>query len=207
MESEPQDAQWNTALECWVRAQGEQAEALYWLHNKATSWAQRRNDFLQVPTIILSTLTGFLSATSNLVPMVALGGVSVLCGILGTLNSYFKFSQRSESHRVISLMYLSIYKNIEVELALPISQRTDAASILKDLRTTMKAIQEQAPAIPDVIIAQFKIQFKDGTTSRPIIANGLDNISIFREKATAALTPISGAMAPSPTLKVELPPE
>jgi hypothetical protein len=101
-------------------------------------------------------------------------------------------------------MYLSIYKNIEVELALPISQRTDAASLLKDLRTTMKAIQEQAPPIPDVIIAQFKIQFKDGTTSRPIIANGLDNISIFRER-TVLSSPMS--TAPAPTVKIELHPE
>jgi len=172
--------EWNPALEEIIRREGEQSEALYWLHNKASVWASKRNDIIQIPAIILSTVTGFLSATTNLVPMIALGGISVFVGILSTLNSYFKFSQRGESHRIISLLYLKIYKTIEIELALPASQRANANVLLNEIRQHMNQIGEQAPTIPESIIALFKKEFKDGDTSRPIIANGLDVINVFK---------------------------
>ena len=185
------DPQWNSAaLEEVVKREGEQAEALYWLHNKAAGWAQIRNDAIQIPVIIFSTVTGFFSATTNIVPPLALGGVSITVGILGTLNSYFKFSQRSENHRMISLLYLGLYKLIEIELALPVQQRTSAATLLKDLRQSMKQIAEQSPPIPDSIIQLFKSNFKEHNTSRPIIANGLSAINIFKGRATPLPSPV-----------------
>jgi hypothetical protein len=193
MEADLTDPQWNDALEQVVKKEAEQAECLYWLHNKAAGWAQVRNDAIQIPVIVLSTVTGFFSATTDLVPPLALGGVSICVGILGTLNSYFKFSQRSENHRMISLLYLGLYKTIEIELALPITQRTDAATLLKDLRQSMKQIAEQSPPIPDSIVKLFKHNFKDNSTSRPIIANGLDAIRIFKTQVrtpTSSPTPI-----------------
>lgn len=183
MESEA-NATWSPALEEIIRKEGEQSEVFFYLHNKASGWANRRNDAIQIPVIVLSTLTGFFSATTNLVPAIALGGISVFVGILGTLNSYYKFSQRSESHKIISLLYLKIYKTIEVELALPIPQRTDPNILLKELRQSMSQIGEQAPTIPDAVIASFKNTFKDATTSRPIIANGLDPIKVFKNVTT-----------------------
>jgi hypothetical protein len=190
MEADLSDPQWNEALEQVVKKEAEQAEVLYWLHNKAAGWAQVRNDAIQIPVIILSTVTGFFSATTDLVPPLALGGVSICVGILGTLNSYFKFSQRSENHRMISLLYLGLYKTIEIELALPINQRTDAATLLKDMRQSMKQIGEQSPPIPETIIKLFKSSFKEQTTSRPIIANGLDSIVIYKGSRTPLPTPI-----------------
>jgi hypothetical protein len=194
------NATWSPALEEIIRKEGEQSEVFFYLHNKASGWASRRNDIIQIPVIVLSTLTGFFSATSNLVPPIALGGISVFVGILGTLNSYYKFSQRSESHKIISLLYMKIYKTIEVELALPIPQRTDPNVLLKELRQSMSQIGEQAPSIPEGVIASFKTAFKDATTSRPIIANGLDPIKIFR--STTASTPRS----PSTTIETQTAP-
>lgn len=194
MESEA-NATWSPALEEIIRKEGEQSEVFFYLHNKASGWATRRNDAIQIPVIVLSTLTGFFSATTNLVPAIALGGISVFVGILGTLNSYYKFSQRSESHKIISLLYLKIYKTIEVELALPVPQRTDPNILLKELRQSMSQIGEQAPTIPDAVISSFKNTFKDATTSRPIIANGLDPIKVFRSVAGTTpkiMTPTTG---------------
>ena len=194
MESEA-NATWSPALEEIIRKEGEQSEVFYYLHNKASGWSSVRNDVIQIPVIILSTVTGFLSATSNLVPTIALGAISVFVGILSTLNSYYKFSQRAESHKIISLLYLKIYKTIEIELALPVAQRTDPNILLKELRQSMSQIGEQAPTIPDAVITNFKTTFKEQTTSRPIIANGLDAIKIYKN-GTLATPKIS---LPSPT--------
>jgi len=197
MESE-MNATWNPQLEAVIKKEGENAECYYVLHHRSSQWASLRADALNIPAIILSTITGFLSAT-NVVPVVALGSISVLVGILSTINSYFKFSQRSESHRIISLIYLKLYKTIECELSLPINQRTDANTLLKELRTSMNTIQEQAPVIPESIIMKFKEQFSDGVTARPIVANGLDSIVVFRENKSPMNTPVI-KLLPPPTV-------
>jgi hypothetical protein len=63
---------------------------------------------INIPSIILQTITGFLSATGGLVPALVLGSVSVFTGVLSTILSYYKFSARAEAHRMSSQLYLKI---------------------------------------------------------------------------------------------------
>jgi hypothetical protein len=177
-----QHIQWNDGFEQVLKKEAEQAESLFWLHNKASAVAARNNDFIQIPSIILQTLTGFLSATGGLVPPLALGGVSVFTGVLSTLLSYYKFSARAEGHRVVSQLYMKIFKHIEVELALPVAQREDPNKLLTDMREKLARISEVAPDVPESVILQYKHQFKDNKTHHPIIANGIDAIHIYTEK-------------------------
>lgn len=174
--------QWNDGFEQVLKKEAEQAESLFWLHNKASALAGRNNDFIQIPSIVLQTLTGFLSATGGLVPPLALGAISVFTGILSTLLSYYKFSARAEGHRVVSQLYMKIFKNIEVELALPVAQRANPNTLLHDVREKLARISEVAPDVPDQVIINYKAQFKDNKTHHPIIANGIDAIKIYSEK-------------------------
>ena len=196
-DSEPHP-QWNEALEKVIQKEGEQAEGLYWLHNVAAGWAQKRNDYIQLPAICLATITGFLSATSELLPPVAIGALSVAVGILNTINSYFKFSQRAEGHRITSLYYLKCYKEIETQLSIPISQRTPAEVLLKQLREDLQRVSETAPPLPEVAINAYKKRFNDTSVAVPIVANGLDPIRILkRECITPQSTP-----SPRPIVRV-----
>ena len=185
--TEEKTVQWNTALETVIKKEGEQSQSLFLLHHMASMWASNRNDYIQIPAIILASLTGFLSATSNLLPPIAIGAMSLSVGILNTVNSYFRFSQRSESHRITSQMYLKAYKNLETELALPIYQREDAVKLLSNLRDTMAKIADIAPAIPQKIIENYKNNVKMNNTAQPILANGLDPIIVFKETESSKI--------------------
>lgn len=200
MSDEEPHPEWSPALEEVIKKEGEQAESLYWLHNKASEWTQRRNDFIHIPATILATLTGFFSATDNMIPAIALGSFSVLVGILNTINSYYKFSQRSEGHRISSLWYLKTYKNIETQLAIPIKQRQPAEALLKELRADMERVSETSPPIPDAVIRLYKEQFKSSLAAKPIIANGLDPISIYR----APDRPPTSVATPRPEVRVRV---
>jgi hypothetical protein len=182
-----QDPEWNPSLEELIKKEGEQCESLFWLHNEASQWASKRNNLIQIPAILLASATGFLSATSELLPPVAIGAMSLTVGALNTINSYYKYSQRSESHRISAQLYMKAYKNIETELALPIHQRTDAGKLLGDLREKMARISEVAPAIPSEIIQKYKSVFKKPKTSLPIIISGPENIHICRTGTTPAV--------------------
>jgi len=175
---EPEIEHWNHDLEIVVKRDGEQCQSLFWMHNEASSWALTRNDGIQIPAIILASATGFLSATSTLIPPIAIGAMSLSVGILNTVNSYFKFSQQSEAHRVTAQLYMKAYKIIETELALPVHQRQHALRILADLRDTMQRISEIAPPLPSAVITKYNKIFKTSTVTKPIVANGLSQITI-----------------------------
>jgi hypothetical protein len=176
--------EWCDGFEYVLKKEAEQSESLFWLHNKASVLAARNNDLIQIPSIILQTLTGFLSATGGLVNPLILGSISVLTGIMSTVLSYYKFSAKAEGHRVCSQLFMKIYKKIEVELSLPIKQRENPQTLLDEVREKLARINEVAPDIPESVIKLYKLNFKDNTTSKPIIANGLDEITIYRETAT-----------------------
>jgi hypothetical protein len=174
--------QWNDALENVVKKEGEQSQALYLLHHMSHIWSSKCNDYIQIPSIVLASVTGFLSATSSVLPPIAIGAMSLSVGVLNTVISYYKFAQKAESHRITSLMYMKAYKSIESELALPVYQRVNAAKLLNDLRDTMSKISDIAPPIPTSIIEQYKRANKDHTVSQPIITNGLEPIVVFRHE-------------------------
>jgi hypothetical protein len=176
--------EWCDGFEYVLKKEAEQSESLFWLHNKASVLAARNNDMIQIPSIILQTLTGFLSATGGLVNPLILGSISVLTGIMSTVLSYYKFSAKAEGHRVCSQLFMKIYKKIEVELSLPIKQRENPQTLLDEVREKLARINEVAPDIPESVIKLYKLNFKDNTTSKPIIANGLDEITIYRETST-----------------------
>jgi hypothetical protein len=169
---------WNEDLEKVVKRDGEQCQSLFWMHNAASEILSLRNDMIQIPAIVLASSTGFLSATSVLLPPVAIGAMSLSVGILNTVNTYFRFSQTSEAHRMTAQLYMKAYKIIETELALPIHQREYALKILADLRDTMVRISEIAPKIPSEVIQKYNKTFKNSSVAKPIIAEGIKPISI-----------------------------
>ena len=188
-EAEANISEWCDGFEIVLKKEAEQSEALYWCHNKASLLSARYNDYIQIPSIVLQTLTGFMSATGGLINPIALGGVSVFTGILTTILSYYKFSAKAEGHRVVAQLYLKIYKKIEVELALPIKQREQPGKLLDEIRDKLARISEVAPDVPESVITLFKKNFKDGLTSKPIICNGLDEINVYKEVKGDVTTP------------------
>jgi hypothetical protein len=182
---------WCDGFETVLKKEAEQAEGSFWLHNKSSLLSSKYNDYIQIPSIVLQTITGFLSATGGLVPPLALGAFSVFTGVLTTILSYYKFSAKAEGHRVVAQLYLKIYKKIEVELSLPISQRVPPTQLLSDVREKLARISEVAPDVPETVIALYKKNFKDSRTSKPIIANGLDEITVYHDKPVILDTPKS----------------
>jgi hypothetical protein len=178
----PESVEWSDGIELILKKEAETCQSYFWLHNRASRIASRNNDAIQIPAIILQTVTGFLSATSNLVPPIALGAVSIFTGILSTVLSYYKFSAKAESNRLVAALYLKIYKNLEVELSLPPEQRMSPTKLLIDVKDKLDRISEIAPEIPDNVIALYKKQFADNNISKPIIANGLDAVVIYKER-------------------------
>jgi hypothetical protein len=86
--------EWNDALEKLLCEEAEKCMGMAWMHNKSEVYFTIRNNWLQIPIIIISTITGAASVgSSSLFPgntqaaSVGVGGASILVSILGLINS------------------------------------------------------------------------------------------------------------------------
>lgn len=186
---------WSEPIEKVVAEVGEQALCYSWLHATSERKCSRYNNYLVIPVIFLSTLSGTASVATDLFAgwgyaPVIIGLVSISVGVLQTLNSYFSYGKRAEAHRISHQHYTKLHSFIVVELALPRDERMDAKSLLKVVREQAERLQEVSPALPHSSIDEFKAKFKDvKDVSKPTVANGIDRVEVYVENPLGALNP------------------
>jgi len=195
---------WNPSLEKYFADTGEKAHCLSWCHKRAEELYSFRKTWIDLPVIVISGVTGFLSAGSTSLfdnpqmSSVALGVASLFVSILNTAGSYFGWSKRAEGHRISSIHYSKLYRFLSIEMALPREERMTPTDLLKLTRDTYDRLQEISPLIPPEVLRMFKKKFeKEKDISKPEEANGLEHIVIYEEKPTFALSSPPTSSAPA----------
>lgn len=185
-----QNISWNTRLEEYFASTGEKAHCLSWLHKKAEALYSFRRNFIDLPVIVISSLTGFLSVGSSSMfegqekwASISLGIASLFVSVLNTTGSYFAWSKRSEGHRIASIQYAKLYRFLQIEMSLPREERMNPHDLLKSTRDQYDRMQEISPLLPPEIIKEFQAKFKnEHEISKPEEANGLEKISIWKDE-------------------------
>lgn len=179
---------WAEATEELIKGIGEKALSMSWLHNRSEKHYKYLNNYLAIPSIILSSITGAGSIGFGEDRNISLimGGISLLVSILSTLNSYFVFAQRSTEHRIASVQYSKLYLTISIELALPRFKRMNVKDFLKVISQEIQRLNEIQPQVPDIIIKAYNDKFegKYPNVSKPHITNGLEEIKCYIEEPT-----------------------
>ena len=186
-ELELKEVSWSTQIEDLIAVEGEKCLGLAKLHQKCEEIASRKNTLIQIPVIVLSTLSGTASVGSStmfgegsIAPLI-IGLVSIGVVILNTVGGYFAFAKKSEAHRIAHLQYSKLFSQINVELALPRNERSSAEQVLSNLRDTMERLAEITPSIPEDVIKEFNKKYASYTdVGLPAEVNGLSKIKIFR---------------------------
>ena len=177
---------WNSQLERILSDEGERSLCYMWLHMKSEKYYSRLSTYITLPVIVLSTIAGAGSIGSESLfdgsqtANVVIGTISLTVATLNTVASYFGWTKRSESHRIAASTYAKVHRFIQIELALPRSERIAAKDMLKIVREQCERLQETSPQIPDTVIAEFKNKFGSTTpeVKKPEITNGLDPIHV-----------------------------
>ena len=188
---------WSSQLEQVIAKSGEECRGYAWIHQKAEQIYSRYENMISIPVIVLSTLTGFLSASSgSVIPngpetSMALGGISVAVGILQTISSKFGWAKRAEGHRVAYLSYSELFNFIDVEMKLKRDERMNPEDLIKTIRETMKRLSSTAPAMPASVLERFALQFEEEQVSKPAETNGLSKITVYNEELKTPVPKIS----------------
>jgi hypothetical protein len=166
-----------------------------WMHDRAEKEYYTKNMGMTIPVIILSTITGTASVGLSSIAggdldvqkymNFGIGGVSLIAGILTTLNNFLRYAQLSESNRVAGVAWGKFQRFVAIELAQNPIDRMDSLDFLKVCRAELDRLIEQSPPIPDSIIAAFEREFKDRPTlRRPDICHGLDHTRVYDSSKT-----------------------
>ena len=184
---------WTPEQEDLMAEWSDKAICYRWLHERTEKIFTRKNAMFVIPIIVLSTLTGTASVgLDSFVPVEfqktaqgIVGGVSILTGIIGTVANFLRYAQGMEAHRSTGLAWGKLQRRVAVELALAPPQRQDCAEFLKLCRAELDRLIEQAPTIPDEVIAEFEYRFRDVPDLKlPEVCNSIEHTFIFRpEKA------------------------
>lgn len=185
MAEESKEITYNSALERLIADEAERCAGLAWLHGKAEGYFSIRNNWITLPTIVLSTLVGFLSGSSSSIfteptmASIGIGSVSLFTGVISTIGNYFNFAKRTEAHRIASIQYSKLSRFLSIELTLPKLERIAAKDVLKITKDSIERLMETSPAVPDSIVSAYKYHFRDYTdVAHPDITNGLRKVYI-----------------------------
>ena len=180
---------WSDQLENLIAKEAEKSRGYAWLHMREEQKNSFKNNYIQIPVIVFSTLSGTASVGSSSlfsgnqnIASIVVGLVSITVGILNTLGGYFGYARRAEAHRIAYLQYSQIFSWVSIELSLPRNERMPPGQLLLQLREQMKRLAEVTPSCSPIILNEFKSTFKDDTdVAKPAETNGLEKIQVFRE--------------------------
>ena len=181
---------WSDEIELLLSEWGEVTMCYAYLHNFGQRKYKKKYHHLQIPIIILSTLTGTANfATDSYVPegfkhgfSAGVGSLNLFCGILGTLLSFLRYSEIYEGHRIAALAWSKLRRNIEIELSLQDIKRKPCRDFLKICRSEYDNLLESSPNIDLDIIRDFNRKFNDDypDVRKPVICNGLKEIKPYK---------------------------
>ena len=206
----PKAIHWTEMLEEYFASTGEKAHCLSWCHKKAEAMYSNRKTLIDLPVIVISGVTGFLSAGSTTMfsnaaaSSIALGVASLFVSVLNTAGSYYGWAKRSEGHRISAIHYARLYRFISVELALPRDERMQPNDFLKYVKDQYDRLQEISPLLPPEVISDFQIKFANETDiSKPEEANGLEKITVYRNDVNLDVSDPGDSR--TPTIKMRTP--
>jgi hypothetical protein len=184
---------WTPEIEALIADWSDRAQCYSWMHDKTSRAYAMYNQYLMIPVIVLSTLTGTANfglgsifnndQNGKTLASLGIGGVSIITGIISTLANFLRYGQGSEAHSLSSLMWAKFSRLISIEMALHPDERMEAFAFLKMFRIELDRLVESSPSIPENVIVAFKREFRaNNEVKKPDITGLLEHTKVYDNK-------------------------
>ena len=196
----PKIAEWHVQQAKLLQKWAEVASSYRWMHNQAYMIYKKKNMWFMLPLIVMSTVTGtanFAQATFPVgirpyVPQI-IGAINLFSAIMTTIYQFLKISEFMESHRISSISYGKLARNLTVELNLPVKDRNSGgAECIKISRTEIDRLIEQSPAIPKKVLVLYEQKFAGKGLSEPEIVI-INKVDIYTDQENKVATTVAEA--------------
>jgi hypothetical protein len=168
---------WHTQQMFLLKKWAEIASCYRWMHNQSYMQYKKKNLYFMIPLIVMSTVTGTANFAQSSFPEVIrpnvpqiIGAINLISAIMTTIYQFLKISEFMESHRISSINYGKLARNITTELNIPVKDRdTSGSDCVKLTRLEIDRLIEQSPAIPKNVLVLFDQKFHDQGIEQPEI--------------------------------------
>ena len=132
-------------------------------HYRAANLNRTRHYWLGIPSIVIGTAVGtsiFASLNSNPsdAAKIFVGLISFLSAAMASLQTFFKFAENGEKHRLAGASYGNIRRKLDIMKVEYSSQehpsREEALKELKEIGDVLGDLAKESPDIPDVAYKQ-----------------------------------------------------
>ena len=188
----PERNYWKEEEEKLLKQWADKAKCYQWLHNKSSEIYQRKNAWLTIPVIIISTIVGTGNFaqdrfTEDVRPyvVISIGTLSLIAGIITTVYQFLKISEINEGHRVAYLSWGKYFVEREAELARHPLDRTPPSELIKISKNEFNRLVEISPFIPKKVLSQFNYRFKNMQgLIKPEIGNNINPMTLYEMDET-----------------------
>lgn len=125
-------------------------------HHKCAGLYEKKHYWLGIPAIVLSAIVGTavfatLQQNPNLSIQISVGLASMVAAVLTVLQTFLRFNERAEKHRVTGNRYGEVMDELELALVVPPATEEEAVKFISSVSERWARIKEESPNIPQHI--------------------------------------------------------
>lgn len=134
-------------------------------HYEAGRVFEKRNFWLGIPAVVLSTIVGtavfaslgkFVDEAALLWPKIVVGLLSVTAAVLVSLQTFLRFSEQAESHKTAGAKYAHLKHKLEMLAVMPPESDDKLKAELDLIETEWEKVREDSPNIPTKVWKQIE---------------------------------------------------
>lgn len=146
----------------WLRRARESQMAHYEMANILSD----RERLLGVPVILLTSIIGtsaFASLTTEAIDpaiKIAVGALGVIAAFLASLQTFFKYSERSERHKACAARFAAVRRELEIVYAE--NSFSNERNYISTIREKLDRLAEESPHIPENVFEKVVRKIYEG---------------------------------------------
>lgn len=172
---------WTIEIEDILLDYALEAEMLYYVYNKSVIIYKRMINWFQIPSIIISSITGALLFDERIKDIQSasyiLASMNIVIAILQTLLKFYNYTELQSQCMNLSIEYLKIYEEIRLKLQLEPHKRQNAREFLDKITKQRERLYSEFSYIQDKVRSEFKRRHKN--IELPLKLNHINQIKIY----------------------------
>ena len=191
-------ASWSEHMEELMKAWGEKAAGLRWIHGRDSGQWKAFADKLSLWGIILTTVASTAAvATANMdAPAVtySIGGIGMVATLIQSVKKFYNAEEKAADHGAVAKQFGSFYRYMTLQMGMGREDRKPADVLSDWALTEYERLQQEAPSVSGGTISAFHAKFGDAANI-PDCAEDEFIIKIQGRDPISTATPVSDSLA------------
>ena len=156
---------WSDHMEDLMKAWGEKAAGLRWIHSRDSGVWKKFSDNLSLWAIGLTTIASTAAvATANMEepsPAItySIGGIGMIATLIQSVKKFYNAEEKAAEHGAVAKQFGSFYRYITLQMAMDRADRKTSDALSEWALGEYERMQQEAPSVSGPTVAAFKKEF------------------------------------------------